>query len=113
MPDPPLEHGDDGKSLPPEPISSSHATYNIVSDFVVGPNLRKRDNIWQALSILGSILMFAVVGGVLAVVNVQWKLPWYGGAVIGAFGGLIIGFFVSGFVLMVYRAVRHLQGKHD
>jgi uncharacterized membrane protein YeiB len=35
------------------------------------------------------------------------------GAVVGGFVGLFAGLFGSGIFLMVYRAVRHVRGKHD
>jgi hypothetical protein len=31
----------------------------------------------------------------------------------GAFAGLVVGVFSSGIFLMVYRAIRHVRGKHD
>ena len=45
--------------------------------------------------------------------NGQWKLPWYGGALVGAFAGLVIGVLASGTILMFYRGMRHFQGKHE
>jgi ABC-type microcin C transport system permease subunit YejE len=42
----------------------------------------------------------------------DWNLPWFGGALIGAFAGLIMGVFGSGIYLMVYRALQHLKGDH-
>jgi len=32
---------------------------------------------------------------------------------IGSFAGLVIGIFGSGIFLMIYRAARHISGKHD
>ena len=57
--------------------------------------------------------MTAGLGAILAAVNTQWNLPWYGGALVGSFLGLVLGILTSGIFLMVYRAVRHIQGKHD
>jgi hypothetical protein len=99
---------------PPESehVDAGRAAYNVVSDTVTGVNIRKRDNLFQALFILGSVFLGAVVGAALAAVY-GTDLPWIGGALIGAFAGLVLGFFASGIFLMVYRAVRHLGGKHD
>jgi hypothetical protein len=36
-----------------------------------------------------------------------------GGAFLGAFAGILVGLFGSGIYLMVYRAVRHVRGRHD
>ena len=83
------------------------------ADLVFGPNLRLSDNLFQALFILVVVLLFSAVGGVAAAFYGEEKLPWYGGALLGAFAGLGIGFLVSGTILMIYRAVRHMRGKHD
>ncbi len=103
----------DSETSQPVNISSTHAAYNIVSDTVVGLNVRRSDNKFQAIFILVAMLVSASVGAGLAVFNSGGKLPWYGGALIGAFAGLVIGVFASGIVLMIYRAVRHMQGKHE
>ena len=95
-----------------EDISSAHAAYNIVSDSIIGPNVRMRDNILQALFILVSAVLLAAVGAVLAALNPRWDLPWYGGALFGAVAGVVFGVFASGIFLMIYRAVRHIPGKH-
>ena len=96
-----------------EGISTTRAAYNIVSDTVTGLNVRKRDNKFQAVFIFGSVLLFATISAVITAFNGQWKLPWYGGALVGAFAGLVIGVLASGTVLMFYRAMRHFQGKHE
>ena len=103
----------DPNKSPSENISAGHAVYNVVSDTVTGLNVRKSDNRFQAMFILAAALVLAAVGAILAALNGDWELPWFGGALIGGFAGLVIGFFASGIFLMVYRAVRHLQGKHD
>ena len=97
----------------PENVSGTHAAYNIVSDTVTGLNLRKSDNKFQVLFIIRAVLLFAALGAIVTAFNGQWNLPWFGGAVIGAFGGLIVGVLASGTVLMLYRGKRHLDGKHD
>ncbi len=104
---------DDTNHAQPDDVSSGRAAYNIVSDTVAGVNVRARDNLFQAVFILAAVVVLAVLGAVLAALNGDWDLPWYGGAIFGAFGGLVVGFFTSGIFLMIYRAVRHLQGKHD
>ncbi len=91
---------------------SGRDAYNVVSDTVTGVNVRISDNLFQALFILAAILLLAALGAVLAAVYGGQNLPWYGGALIGAFAGLVVGFFASGIFLMIYRAIRHLKGKH-
>lgn len=93
--------------------SAGQAAYNIVSDTVIGLNIRKSDNRFQAIFILVTVLLLAAVGAVAALLNAEWSLPWFGGALIGAFAGLIIGVLASGIFLMFYRAIRHLQGRHE
>ncbi|MBL8891881.1 MAG: hypothetical protein JNL67_18035 [Planctomycetaceae bacterium] len=109
----PIEIGEIKESPPPKKNDPGVAAYNIVSDTIVGPNLRWRDNLFQALFIFVSILVFALVGAILAFFNPRWNLPWFGGVIFGAFAGLLFGTFASGIFLMIYRGLRHLKGKHD
>ena len=97
----------------PQTVSSERAAYNIVTDTVIGPNVRWSDNKIQAIFIFATTLLGALIGAVLAAMIARWKLPWYAGAMIGAFAGLVIGFFASGIFFMIYRAARHIKGKHD
>ena len=113
MSDNPYKSSVDPEEPQSEDVSSARAAYNLVTDTVIGPNVRKSDNVFQALFTVVSALVFAVVGAVLAALNARWNLPWSGGAVIGAIAGLVIGVFTSGIFLMIYRALRHIQGKHD
>jgi hypothetical protein len=76
-------------------------------------NVRASDNKFQAVFVLAAVFLLAAIGTVLAALNGQWGLPWFGGALIGGFAGLVIGVFASGIFLMVYRAARHLQGRHE
>ena len=102
---------DDGSASTPQ-ISNERAAYNIVSDTVVGVNVRGKDNLFQALFILGSVIVLAGAGAIVAGLS-DTDVPWWGGAIAGAFVGLVAGLFLSGIGLMIYRAVRHLKGKHD
>ena len=81
-------------------------TYNIVSDTVVGANFRLRDNVIQAIAIFVSLCVGAIIGAVA----VEEQLM---GALVGGFLGMIAGLFGSGIFLMIYRAVRHMRGRHD
>ncbi len=98
---------------PLAPVSPAHAAYNVVSDTVTGVNVRWSDNKFQAVFVIVSIALAAFLGAILAWLNTQWNLPWFGGAMIGSFLGLVVGIFASGIFLMIYRAARHLKGKHD
>ena len=93
--------------------SAGRAAYNIVSDTVVGVNVRGRDNLFQAIVTLAAALLGAAIGSGLTRYYQEWNVPVLGGGLAGLLAGLVVGVFGSGIFLMVYRAVRHLQGKHD
>lgn len=97
---------------PEEPLTGRRA-YDLVADTVAGLNIRGSDNAFQALSVALSSLMLALMAAIIFRVNPSFQVPWYGGAIMGAFAGLILGTFGSGIFLMAYRAVRHMSGHHD
>ncbi len=94
-------------------VTQAQATYNVVTDTVTGVNLRWSDNRFQAIFVLISVAVIALLGAILAALNSGWNLPWYGGALVGSFVGLVFGILGSGVILMLYRAARHIKGKHD
>ncbi|HWG45074.1 MAG TPA: hypothetical protein VN688_20055 [Gemmataceae bacterium] len=80
--------------------------YNLLTDTVAGPNLRWRDNLFQAKVILLCLALGVAIG------------PWtmtdrLMGAMLGGFVGLLVGLFGSGITLMIYRAIGHARGRHD
>ncbi len=77
-----------------------NSSARVVMDVLAGPNLRWKDNLIQGVAILVSTIIGAVVGAAL----VDERL---GGLLVRAFAGLVIGLFVSGIILMVYRMFRH------
>ena len=83
---------------------SSLDEYHKVADVAAGLNFRWRDNLYQGLAILAFILVDFPIGA-----GVAWLSGVHpaGGAILGGFGGLVLGFLVSGLVLMVYRMFRH------
>ena len=85
---------------------TSRQAYNVVSDTVVGANLRVNDNLFQAIAIAVCMVIGAGIGASV----VRERLP---GALVGGFAGLIVGLFGSGIFLMIFRAVRHIRGRHD
>jgi hypothetical protein len=94
-------------------LTPAHAAYNVVTDTVTGVNVRWTDNRFQAMFVFISMVVTALLGALLAALSSRWNLPWYGGALIGSFAGLVIGIFGSGIFLMFYRAARHIKGKHE
>jgi hypothetical protein len=88
-----------------QPLSDRQA-YNLVTDTVVGPNVRRKDNLYQALV----ILVFVILGAGLGVLMFDDYRP---GLLCGAFGGLVGGVFGSGIFLMIYRVIKHSRGQHD
>jgi len=105
--------GSDANQDQSQPVAPAHAAYNVVTDTLTGVNVRWSDNRFQALFVLVSVILGSLAGAVLAALNAPWDLPWFGGALIGAFAGLVIGVFASGIILMFYRAARHIKGQHD
>lgn len=87
---------------------SAREAYNTVSDTVVGPNIRWRDNHFQAIAII-IFTGLGVLAGSLMAGPVARSL----GMLLGAIAGLILGTFLSGLALMIYRGVRHARGRHD
>jgi hypothetical protein len=102
-----------GHSEKPEVVSKDRAAYNLVTDTVTGVNARRSDNRFQLIFVLIATAVGAGAMAILAVLYPHWSLPWYGGALIGSFLGMVFGIFASGVVLMIYRTWRHLQVKHD
>ena len=89
----------------PQAGMSGREVYNVVTDTVAGPNMRLLDNLGQAIAILLSVIVGAVVGWLVAGNPI--------GAVLGVLAGLTGGVLISGTVLMIVRAIRHSQGRHD
>jgi hypothetical protein len=101
------------KDVQSQPVQPDQAIYNVVVDTVTGVNARWSDNLFQAVFVGVSVVLIALIGAVMALLNPSWSLPWFGGALLGGFVGLVLGVLASGFYLMLYRASRHLKGKHD
>ncbi len=109
---PPIDATSSGQNGTPS-VSTGHTVYNVVTDTVTGLNVRWSDNRFQAIFVFFSVVIASLLGAIFAALNSRWNLPWYGGALIGSFGGLVLGILGSGTFLMLYRAARHLKGKHD
>ncbi len=122
-PSPPNPFADDpsvvdpGLAKPsPQETATGRDAYNIVSDIVVGMNVRKSDNWFQVKVMLVCVLLGAPVGAVLGAVVAEAGHRGMGvlaGGLGLGFVGVVLGLFGSGIYLMIYRFVRHLQGKHD
>lgn len=96
--------------------NTSHHQLNIVTDTVIGPNVRKSDNLFQIYVILGFLAIFTPIGAYLASSSASpdsKSAAMAMGALAGGLAALIVGVISSGAILMVYRLVQHLRGKHD
>lgn len=93
------------EETPPRPMTGRQA-YNLVSDTVAGPNVRLKDNLYQGLAVLVCLFLGAGIGFLVLKDGLM-------GVLLGGFIGLLVGLFGSGLFLMIYRAVKHAQGKHD
>jgi hypothetical protein len=91
---------------PPLPTSKPKApkaearVYDVVADVATGPNLRKKDNLYQALFIL---VCLAIAVPTLWIISGNWIVGALGGGLIG----LVAGVLLSGGFLMVYRLFKH------
>src|SRR5262245_49159810 len=85
---------------------TARQAYNLVTDTAAGPNVRWKDNLYQALV----ILVFVILGAAMGALMLDDYRP---GLLLGAFGGLVAGVFGSGIFLMIYRAIKHSRGQHD
>jgi hypothetical protein len=90
---------------PLQPLTPQQS-YNVVTDLVAGPNVRLWDNLVQGITILVCLGLGVVVGFFL-------PLDHPIGLIVGGIGGVVVGLLGSGLFLMIYRAVRHMSGKHD
>ena len=105
---------------PPQPQQVGEPTdrqkYNMVSDTVIGANLRISDNLFQLAVIVACIAILAPLGAFVAAQSASPESrngAMVGGALAGTLAALILGVLGSGVILMVYRGLQHLRGKHD
>jgi hypothetical protein len=100
----------------PTSAATASETYNIISDTVVGVNVRKSDNLFQLKVILVCVFIGVPIGAIAGAVLSDSENRLIG-ALAGGFGlgfaGVVLGLFGSGIYLMLYRAVCHLRGRHD
>ena len=98
-----------------EPGLSNREALNVVTDTVVGPNVRLRDNLYQALVIGISVLLGVGAGAVIGLVASPDDRAFSAaaGAICGGIVGLLLGTLGSGLFLAIYRLVRHARGRHD
>ncbi len=71
--------------------------YNTVAETVAGPSLRWKDNLIQAVCVIGGLLLGAGIGTL-------FDFPI--GTAIGAVAGMVASTLISGIVLMVLGWVR-------
>jgi hypothetical protein len=89
---------DDQQSVPPA-SGGADPTYNLLADKVGGiPNVRKKDNLYQAAAIGVFLIVGVVVGGCVG--------EWPEGVLLGGLAGLIAGTLISGAVLTVIGLCR-------
>jgi hypothetical protein len=79
-------------------------------------NIRKSDNLFQLKVILVCVLIgvpLGAVAGALLSDSDNRLIGAVGGGLGLGLAGAVLGLFGSGIYLMIYRAVRHVKGKHD
>jgi hypothetical protein len=94
----PQGSADDQPSTAP-PSGGLDPTYNFVADKIGGvPNIRKKDNLYQAAAIGVFVIVGVIVGGCLG--------EWPEGVLLGGLAGLIAGTLISGAILTVIGLCR-------
>ena len=83
---------------------SSQESYNTFTDTVTGPNVRLKDNVFQGLCVLAGMILGVGIG---ALVALQYAFSVLVGCLVGGAGGLLLSVLASGFILMIYRAIKH------
>ena len=96
----------------PQSGQSANEGSSVFADTVTGVNLRWKDNLFQGVFVGISVLVCGLLGVVLAALTPKWRMDMGAIGVAGAFAGLVLGVFTSGFFLMIYRARQHLNRKH-
>src|SRR5262245_11946488 len=94
--------------MPPAPSqgNSGMETYHTIADTVGGvPNLRGKDNLFQAIFVGASIIVCGGVGMAVVAAGLVPGNLWVGLGV-GVFAGLVLGTFLSGFALMIVGWIR-------
>ena len=94
---------------------ANREAFNVVTDTVIGPNVRLKDNFYQALAIGICLLLGAGTGALVALSFSpdDRGMAAAGGAIAGGILGLIVGVIASGLFLGIYRLIRHIRGHHD
>ena len=81
------------------PQDKNKQGYNVFADKIGGlPNLRMKDNLYQAIAIGAFVALGSLVG--------LLKGGWPGGVAAGAISGMVVGLLLSGAVLTVIGLAR-------
>ena len=93
------QRGAAGQQSAAPPSRGADPTYNLLADKIGGiPNVRKKDNLYQALAIGAFLIVGVIVGAFLG--------EWPQGVLLGGLAGLIAGTLISGAVLTVIGLCR-------
>jgi Na+-translocating ferredoxin:NAD+ oxidoreductase RnfA subunit len=88
--------------------------YNMITDVVTGINVRKKDNFFQIIFVFISVLLGAAISIIFFNTDRDlFDIRRLAIGIVGGFIGLIVGIILSGIFLMLFRAIMHLNGKHD
>ena len=93
------QRGADDQQSPTLSSRGPDPTYDFLADKIGGvPNVRKKDNLYQAAAIGVFLIVGVVVGGCVG--------EWPEGVLLGGLAGLIAGTLISGAVLTVIGLCR-------
>ena len=91
----------------PFPDSEQSSDYQNFSETVGGvPNFKKKDNVIQSIVVIVFIVMGLILGWAFSEPDSRRTF-----GLLGGFGGLVVGTFFSGFVLMVVGWKRAAQRR--
>jgi len=100
--------------MPSKPRSARKkaSSYDIVTDVATGPNIRKKDNLYQAIVAFVGAAIGAGLGYTIIVLATPQNMPGgpinpMVGVVVGSIVGPVVGTLICGGFLMVYRLFRH------
>lgn len=79
----------------------------MIADLVTGPNMRKKDNKIQGLTVLAGSILGLFIGLVWGLVGSRDINDAIGPIIVGFLGGALVSLLISGAVLGVYRMFNH------
>lgn len=94
-----------GETYQGRPVENGKDPEQARFDTVVGPNLRMKDNVIQALAIAGGLVLGLVVAPVIGWFQGSRGQDLLGWTLGGGFAGVVLSLLLSGTIIGVYRTI--------